>query len=112
MLFRLLGWLVQRAWIAVLLGWGLLFLGTRYAAPAWNEVVQDKEFAFLPKDAPSLRAEEMYNKAFPGDKLSSNIVLVVSDSELGRLARDLAFLQDVVYPRLQQIADQDGGMAD
>jgi hypothetical protein len=61
-MFHLLGQAVRRAWPLLLAVWGLLLLGTRLAALPWNDVAQDREFAFLPKDAPSRVAEEVSAK--------------------------------------------------
>jgi RND superfamily putative drug exporter len=76
-MFHFLGQIVRRAWPLLLAGWGLLLLGTWYAAPPWDQVAQDREFAFLPEDSPSRRAEKVFAKAFPEDRLASNVVLVL-----------------------------------
>ena len=52
-MFVLLGQLVRRAWPLLLAGWTLLLLAGWLTAPPWDEVAQDKEFGFLPPDAPS-----------------------------------------------------------
>jgi RND superfamily putative drug exporter len=113
MVFRLLGHLVCRAWGLLLAGWGLLLLGTWLAAPPWGEVAQDREFAFLPPDTPSRRAEEIYAQAFPDDRQASNIVLVLhrSDNPPGHLDRDRKWIEDVLEPGLRQIAEAQGGLA-
>jgi uncharacterized membrane protein YdfJ with MMPL/SSD domain len=113
MLFRLLGTFVRRSWALLLALWGVLLLGTWLAAPRWDEVALDREFAFLPATAPSRRAAAVYDKAFPDDKLTSNIVLVLHRpaGEEDRLAKDRTFIDDVIEPALRQIADADGGLA-
>jgi putative drug exporter of the RND superfamily len=113
MLFRILGYLVCRAWFVLLAGWALLLLAGRLAAPPWDEVAQDKEFAFLPDDARSRRAEAIFAKAFPDDRLASNIVLVLyrTSSAPGGLDEDFKFIDNVIEPGLRQIADADGGLA-
>lgn len=75
MVFRLLGQVVRRGWPLLLAAWGMFLLATWLAAPPWDEFAQDKEFAFLPPDAPSRRAAEVYAKAFPEDQSASNIVI-------------------------------------
>src|SRR2546423_1381204 len=60
MIFRLLSRIVRRAWPVLLVAWGLLLLGVWRAAPRWEDVAQDRVFDFLPADAPSRRAEEVY----------------------------------------------------
>ena len=44
--------------------------------PAWVDVVEDGEFAFLPKNMPSIRAEDLFHRAFPKDRLASSVVMV------------------------------------
>jgi RND superfamily putative drug exporter len=113
MVFRLLGQLVRRAWLLLLAAWALLLVGTWYAAPPWDEVAQDREFAFLPADAPSRQAEEIYARAFPDDRHASTIVLVLhrAAGDKGHLAEDEQFTQDVLEPGLRKIAAEEGGLA-
>jgi len=113
MLFRILGQVVRRAWLLLLAAWGLLLLATWLIAPPWSEVAQDRQFTFLPKDTPSRQAEKVYAEAFPDDRLTSNIVLVLyrTGMEKGQLKPDCKFIVDVLYPRLLQMAEADGGLA-
>src|SRR4051794_25751204 len=107
MVYRYLGQIVRRAWPLLLAGWLLLFFVTWYFAPAWNDVAQDKQFALLPADSPSRRAEEIFIRAFPEDHLASNIVLVLhrEGSDSGRLDEDLKFIESVLEPGLRKIAE-------
>jgi RND superfamily putative drug exporter len=77
MIFRFLGQLVRRGWPLLLGGWAVFLGATWLAAPPWDEVAQDQEFAFLPPDSPSRRAEEGFAKVFPDDRSASNVVLVL-----------------------------------
>jgi RND superfamily putative drug exporter len=112
-MFQFFGHTVSRAWAFLLLGWALLFAVTWFATPPWGEVAQDREFAFLPPDSASRRAEEVFAKAFPDDQSASNIVLIVhrTDNERGHLDQDLKFIDDVLEPALRQIAEAEGGLA-
>jgi RND superfamily putative drug exporter len=112
-MFRLLGETVTRTWALLLAGWVVLLAASRLAAPVWEEVVQDREFAFLPADAPSRRAEEVFTKAFPDDQLASNVVVVLrrTDDATGHLDRAKRFIEDVLEPGLRQIAEDEGGLA-
>src|SRR6185312_10790082 len=94
MLFRSLGQVVRWGWPVLLAGWVALLLATRHAAPPWEQVAQDREFAFLPANAPSRQAEEVYARAFPTAPLASNIVLVLyrAGNEQPHLKADLAFI--------------------
>jgi putative drug exporter of the RND superfamily len=112
-MFRRLGQVVRRGWFLLLAGWALLFAATWYSAPPWDEVAQAREFAFLPADAPSRQAEQVFAKAFPEDRSASNIVLVLHRTGGGReqLRGDLKFIGDVLEPGLRQIAEDEGGLA-
>src|SRR5437763_4638127 len=113
MFFPFLGRVVRRAWPLLLALWVALCLVTWWAAPPWEEVAQDREFAFLPENSPSRRADEVLQKAFPDDHLASNIVLVLHRAEdrAGALDRDLKFIDEVLEPGLRKIADDEGGLA-
>jgi RND superfamily putative drug exporter len=113
MFFRLLGRIACRAWPFVLVAWIALVIGLSRAAPPWDEVAQDREFAFLPADSPSRQANEIYSKAFPTDRPASNIVIVFQRTEGGGpdLERDQRFIDDTVEPGLRQIAAEEGGLA-
>jgi putative drug exporter of the RND superfamily len=113
MIFSFLGHFVRKTWILVLAAWGLLLLGTWLAAPPWDQVAQDREFAFLPANAPSRQAGELYSKAFPQEDLSSNIVLVLHRSRTppNSFADDLKFIEDALEPGLREIAESEGGLA-
>ena len=112
MIFRFLGQLVRRAWWLLLAGWVVILLVTWYAAPSWNSVAQDQEFAFLPEDVPSRQADEMFAKAFPTDNTASNIVLVLHRTDKApTLNETLKFIEKVLEPKLRQIAKEEGGLA-
>jgi RND superfamily putative drug exporter len=112
-MFPLLGRFVQRFSVFVLLGWLALFVVCWRFAPPWQEVARDQEFAFLPPSAPSRQADAMYQKAFPDDRLASNIVLVLYRTEGGpdALKSDLSFIDDVLQPALVKVTDDEGGLA-
>jgi RND superfamily putative drug exporter len=113
MFFPILGRFIRRAWAFLLVGWIILLLAARFAAPRLEDIAQDKEFAFLPADMPSVRAGEMFDKAFPNNRLSSTIVLVLhrDPSTKGQLSRDLKFIDDSLEPGLRAIAQLEGGLA-
>lgn len=112
-MFSMLGQIVRRGWFLLLAAWLLLVLGIRSAAPPWEEVAQDREFAFLPTDAPSRAAAEVFARAFPDDHLESNVVLVIDRRQAppDTLERDLKFVQTVLEPGLRAIAEAEGGLA-
>jgi RND superfamily putative drug exporter len=112
-MFALLGQLVRKAWPVLLLVWIGLLLAGRFAAPSWDEVAQDREFAFLPATAPSRQADDMLRQAFPDDRMGSSIVLVLwrASSQPGQQAGDLKFIEETLEPRLRQMAEAEGGLA-
>jgi hypothetical protein len=112
-MFRFLGQIVRWGWPGLLAAWVILLLGTWYEAPPSEQVAEDREFAFLPARAPSRKAEEIFAKAFPTDRLASDIVLVLHrpDNEQPHLEGDLAFINSVLEPRLRNIAERQGGLA-
>ena len=91
---------------------GVLLLGTWLAAPPWDQVAQNQEFAFLPAHAPSRQADKLYQEAFPQEDLSSNIVLVLRRSgQENTLQEELQFISNFLEPGLTNIAKADGGLA-
>lgn len=112
-MLHLFGNVVSRFWYLMLAGWILALAICWAKAPPWNDVAQDREFAFLPADAPSRKAEDIYAKAFPDDKVASNVVLVLhrASSQGTQLDKDLKFIEEILEPGLRQIAASEGGLA-
>lgn len=112
-MFPALGRCVTRTWPAVLALWIVVLVAVKLAAPPWDTVAQDREFALLPDDAPSRRAEQLLAQAFPGEQVGSSIVLVLErqDSAPALLAEDRLFIERHLEPRLRRIAEADGGLA-
>jgi RND superfamily putative drug exporter len=113
MFFRFLGNTVTRTWPFWLVAWAALVLVTWWAAPAWRDVSEDREFSFLPETAPTRVADRAFQKAFPDELTHSSLVLVLERREpwAGSVTRDKQFIEDVLQPRLQEIADAEGGLA-
>ena len=107
-MFQNLGKLVSRMWPLLLVAWLLVLGGLKWAAPPWQSVARDGEFAFLPKSSPSLAAEELFQKAW-GVPLASNVVIVVrrESSPTGLLEGDKTFINDVLREKLEKIADEE-----
>jgi RND superfamily putative drug exporter len=112
-MFPALGKCVARTWPVVLVFWLVLLGAVKLAAPPWDSVAQDREFALLPDDAPSRQAEQLLAKAFPGEQVGSSIVLVLvrQDSSPVLLAEDKLFIERHLEPQLRQIAHAEGGLA-
>ena len=106
-MFQRLGHLVARRWQYIIAFWLILFGGLLVApylgwAPKWDDVVQDGEFAFLPADAESKKAETAFAEAFPDDALASQVFVVVrrTTSSKGLTDDDRRFIDKVLAPRV------------
>lgn len=105
MLFRALGKLASGRSPIVIGLWLLLVLLVSQFAPEWKSVVQNGEFAFLPKDSPSVEALDLFRKTFPEHSTSSNIVVVVRRaSGSGLVDQDRLFIERSLLPLLRRIA--------
>ena len=107
-MFQTFGKLVSRTWPLLLVIWLAVLVGLKLAAPPWSSVARSGEFAFLPKDSPSLAAEELFQESW-GAPLASNVVIVVrrESSPTGLLDSDKAFINDVLREQLEKIADEE-----
>ena len=107
-MFETFGKLVSRTWPLLLVAWLAVLVGLKWAAPAWKDVAADGEFAFLPKDASSRVAEDLFRMAWD-EPLASNVVIVVrrESSPTGLLESDKNFINDVLRKRLETIADEE-----
>jgi RND superfamily putative drug exporter len=110
--FHFLGAAVARAWPLWLIGWLALLAVLVQTAPPWEEIAQDREFAFLPEDAPSQQGNRLLRQAFPNDQRASNIVIVLCRTDQELRDEDRSFVRDVVKPNLLQLAEEEGGLAD
>lgn len=109
-MFQKLGNLVVRGRFFFLVAWLAALATAWYFAPPWSEVARDQEFGFLPSDAPSRQAEAVFEKAFPGSRSPSNIVIVCSRSDEKLKDEDKNFIGAVLAPGLTKIADEEGGL--
>ena len=102
-MFESLGQFVERRWRPLLVLWGVLLvvavtaqlgLLNRIGLPRFKEIVRDGEFAYLPKDAPSLVGEAVLSKAFPNNQSRSSVVIVVRRESAELQERDFQFIDD------------------
>ncbi len=123
-MFQPLGQAVSRAWPLILLFWFGLIAVVVATAPDWTKVTQDGEFVFLPQDAPSREAEDLYRRAFPDslegsiedgssvqqNPLGSTVVIIVrrTDRPGGLTDDDRRFLDEALRPELERIARTTG----
>ncbi|HIK95027.1 MAG TPA: MMPL family transporter [Planctomycetes bacterium] len=104
MLFRQLGHITSRHPSVVIGIWVVLLIATFLTAPTWESVVENGEFAFLPRDSPSVIAEELFRETFPDHSVSSSVVLVLRREARreGLLDEDYEFIRQVVVPGLRK----------
>ncbi|MCP4506696.1 MAG: MMPL family transporter, partial [Fuerstiella sp.] len=104
MLFRQLGHITSRHPSVVIGIWIVLLIATFLQAPKWESVVENGEFAFLPRDSPSVVAEELFRRTFPDHSVSSSVVLVLRREARreGLLDEDYEFIRQVVVPGLRK----------
>ncbi|MDG1893847.1 MAG: MMPL family transporter [Fuerstiella sp.] len=81
-----------------------MLIATIQQAPTWESVVENGEFAFLPRDSPSVIAETLFRETFPDHSVSSSVVLVLRREARreGLLEEDYEFIRQVVVPGLRQ----------
>ena len=91
-MFNALGNFVNRFWLAILIGWVALAIGLKVVAPSWEEVALDGDFDYLPAESTSRRGLDLLQKAFPDEKVKSQIALVFArpNAPLDKLDRQYA----------------------
>lgn len=84
-MFQRLGNAVSRYWPVVLAVWIALVAGLPRAAPRWEDVTLDGDFAYLPARMTSVRGDRLFAVAFPNELARSAAVLVFArpDGPLG-----------------------------
>ncbi|WP_437185030.1 MMPL family transporter [Planctomicrobium sp. SH668] len=121
-MYRLLGNLVSRYPIQWIAFWLIITAFAYSMAPTQEAVWQDGELVFLPKDSPSVKAVEIYRKAFQDsladpsdtdsvgttvqqDPMASNVVIVLQrlDRASGLTEDDIAFINESLVPRLERL---------
>ena len=70
-MYRSLGNWVTRVWPALLATWVIALVILLVSAPAWQDVIEQGEFAFLPEGSPSLASEKLYEEAW-GEPIASS----------------------------------------
>jgi putative drug exporter of the RND superfamily len=108
-MFRFFGRMVVWGWPLWLVGWIALLLAMRHFAPPWDEVAESGQFSFLPNDAPSIRAMDLFKAAFPNELAGSNVVIVLSRDDERSIYEDKDFIEHDLRQGLIQIADREKG---
>lgn len=123
-MFERLGNLVVRYWKLSLAFWLILAICANSVMtgwvnrlgifpvkiPGWHDIADDGEFAFMPKEMPSLVAEDLFRKAFPKDRLASSVVIVIRHRSTEINDNDQAFIENVLTPRLVAMVEEPGSI--
>jgi RND superfamily putative drug exporter len=70
--------LINRHWMWLLIGWVVLAVGLKMAAPTWDAIAKDGDLEYLPANVPSLRGERLLQEAFPNEKAHSQVSIILS----------------------------------
>lgn len=92
-MLRYLNHLVTRYWPLVFIAWGAVFLILHFAAPAWDDVARDGDFAYLPSSVASVQGEKLRSAAFGKSDAQSDVVIVLARRDGPLTEPDLAFAQ-------------------
>ena len=105
------GEVVTRWWFVVLGLWVAAFFALRMYAPPFAQYAAAGEFNFLPESMASRQAEALFDRAFPGRKTTSNIVIVAErEEQKGLTEDDEAFITDTLQLGLEQVRDDVNAM--
>jgi putative drug exporter of the RND superfamily len=101
-MFLRLGQFVSRHWLMVILGWVAIVVALRSLAPAWDDVTQDGDLAYLPAEMPSVVGEQLLSKGFPENRPKSQIAFfVIRDGDV--LNRDDVHVAHDLARRLKNL---------
>jgi RND superfamily putative drug exporter len=89
----------------VLLGWLALIAVLHYLAPPWERIVQDDDPQLVPADSPSVIGRQLFERGFPEDASSSDLVLI-HERKNGRLTPDDFRFVDFEASSLSEFAHQ------
>lgn len=101
-MYRLLGTWVMRVWPAILIGWILCLAVLVINKPKWEDVIEEGEFAFLPADMPSLKAESLYEETW-GEPQASRVVIVARREGQKLTADDREFIANRLRPDIERV---------
>jgi RND superfamily putative drug exporter len=93
---------IARHWILVLVVWGATVGVTWSLAPRWDDVTYDGDLAYMPGSMVSVRAERMLERAFPGRRSQSEMVVLASRPDRPLTRRD-QHLIDQLAARLHNL---------
>jgi len=94
-MFKRLADSVSKYWLVVILLWLALVLVVRFAAPRWDDVTQDGDFAFLPAEMPSVVGDQLTKDAFPDFRAKSQVVFIVARDDAELSSKDLRIADEL-----------------
>jgi putative drug exporter of the RND superfamily len=101
-MFLRLGQFVSRHWLMVILSWVVVVVALRSLSPAWDDVTQDGDLAYLPEEMPSVVGEQLLSKGFPENRPKSQIAFfVIRDGDV--LNRDDVHVAHDLARRLKNL---------
>ncbi len=102
---------VTRYWWLILVGWVVVTIALRLVAPRWNDVAYDGDFEYLPPTMSSVAGGRLLDRAFPGERARSEMVLVMGRQDQPLVKRDEVVGFDLlrrIYHRLGEVSWQRG----
>ncbi len=84
-MFQRLGQIVAKYRVVVIVVWIGLAVGLTLTAPSLDEVSSSDQKDFLPENAPFVRAQEVYERAFPDESAASSSMVLVDAGPEGEV---------------------------
>ena len=72
---------VARHWLLILLVWVAVPVLVQWAAPSWDQVAHDGDFAYLLLRMTSVRGQEFIHRAFPENEDKSDVALILGSPQ-------------------------------
>ncbi len=94
-MFVRLAHFVTRHWMLVVVIWLVAVAAVRIAAPRWDNVTHDGDFAYLPANMPSVVGEQWMTEAFPRQRGRSQVVVAIARRDSAMTNDDLHVAYDV-----------------
>ena len=73
-----LGKIISKSWWLIILFWIALVAVSKTFAPAWDDVTNDGDLAYMPDEMTSVVGERLLEQAFPDGRSKSEMVIIVS----------------------------------
>ncbi|MGB7324746.1 MAG: MMPL family transporter [Rubripirellula sp.] len=100
---------VTKHWWLILIVWVVVAVSLRIVAPRWNDVAYDGDFEYLPPTMSSVAGGRLLDRAFPGERARSEVVLVMGRRDQPLVKSDEIVGLDLLrrlYHRLGEVSWQ------